>query len=782
MLKTLVMTLLAISFSLGCMPEPKTDDNGDSSWAQQAIPELLGRKIRGWEETDVLTQAVELLGRSDVSHALMQHDEFRVYWSEVLTDHIQIQRPGDYLAARTSDTECWSQPLAEADGGDLARWIRRHDPDGNPVPGPAGLGVKPQDFNMVDVVRSAVELDDLGPIYLTNLIPFIMSEGFNNTAEERLGTEFDEVYLGRNQSCMGCHNEIVSASDNHVLPWKKTFQPFPKLETKVLGGGFGSEATLTATHAVFQTAVRNGDEYPWEIDPSCVRGNDNRAVLTLGLNSSIPPNSGAVAKLASVKGTGKHILHLEAALRNGIRSLSGTSLNSIVGEGSETDLSEDEALAYMLALNIANNVWEEVMGERLTIVHGYSRNAEQRDLLRFLTENQLLAGGWSLRDMLETTLTSDWYNRTAPYAADDTVNASPYHLPMLLDPWLAKAPGEDAEPIERFNGQGRVVHRYAPRSLMRSAFSAMGHNTLPPHFVSGAGSDRNFVSYLGQYMNDARPGTSSVDFQAMMAWSERYGTCSVQPSGELDWIDHLISAASDWDAENPDEAPLTLRDMVLTMKDWLIGEATLDQDLDGDMESVALEVLFGYDLDTEIASIGPANLETSTRQYCGSLVSSPHFMLAGIRPANLGSGSRLRVCNPGQPCTWAETCEAWLPLLEEVSGEDLTCAAGSKTLGRPISISLPMPDGPDVITVSPIEMIPPAPSIPEDTRPVRPPPPPVPVLPDPIRPDPPPVEKPERMVEAAPHVASFSVGLEGEEGKEAKAYTLGSGTTSEYGR
>ena len=50
-----------------------------------------------------------------------------------------------------------------------------------------------------------------------------------------------------------------------------------------------------------------------------------------------------------------------------------------MGEGSETDLTPDEGLAYMLALNIANNVWEEVMGERLTVVHGYSRNAEQRD-------------------------------------------------------------------------------------------------------------------------------------------------------------------------------------------------------------------------------------------------------------------------------------------------------------------------------------------------------------------------------------------------------------------
>ena len=723
MLKTLAMTLLMLGFSLGCMPEPKSDDNGDRSWAQQAVPELLGRKIRGWEETDVLAQAVELLGRSDVTHALMQHDEFRVYWSEVLMDHIQIQRPGDYFAARKSDAGCWSEPLAEADGGDLARWIRKHNPDGNLVPGPGGHGVRPQDFNMVDIVRSSIELDDLGPIYLTNLVPFIMSEGANNSAEERLGSEFDEVYLGRSQACMQCHNETFSASDNRPIPltWKKTFQPFPKVEAKVLGdAGFGSATTIAATHAIFQTAIRQGSEYPWEIDPSCVRGLNRSGDLRQGLKASIPANSGGYTKLASIEGTGKHILHLEAALRKGIRSLSGTSLNSMVGDGDQTDLTEDEAMAYMLALNIANNVWEEVMGERLTIVHGYSRNAEQRDMLRFLTEDQLLAGGWSLRDILETILTSDWYNRAAPYAADDTINASPYHLPMLLDPWLAVPPGEEAEPIEQFNGQGRVVHRYAPRSLMRSGFSAMGHSTLPSHFVSNAGSDRDFVSYLGQYMNDARPGTSSVDFQGMMAWSERYGTCSPQPSGQPDWVDHLIGAAIQWDAENPDEDPLTLRDMVLTMKDWLIGEATLDQEMDGQEETVALETLFGYDLDTEIASIGPANLEMTTRQYCGSLISSPHFMLAGIRPAELGSGSRLRVCNPGQPCSWAETCEAWRPLLEEVSGEELECVALIQSLRRPLELAISRPNGPDLNTLPPIDLSPAVPTIPSDTRPTLP--------------------------------------------------------------
>lgn len=745
MSKTLVMIFLALFLAVGCMPEPDADDNGDASWAQQAIPELLGRKIRGWEETDVLTQAVELLGRSDVSQAMMAHDEFRVYWSEVLMDDVQIQRPGAYSGSRKAETDCWLEPMAEADGGDLARWIRKHNPNGSVATGPWGPGSKPDSFNMVDVVRSSIELDDLGPVYLTNLIPFIMSEGYNNNAEERLGTEFDEVYLGRNQSCMGCHNEAYSLSDNHPVAWKKTFQPFPEFEAKVLGdAGFGTEATLAATHAVFQPAIRDGVLYPWDLDPSCVQGRDNRGEMTDGLKPFLSSGEGDPATLASIVGTGKHILDVEEALRNGIRSLSGTTLNSFVGDGSDTDLTPDEGLAYMLALNIANNVWEEVMGERLTVVHGYSRNAEQRDMLRFLTEDQLLAEGWSLKSMLEAILTSDWFNRAAPYAANEAVNASPYHLPMLLDPWLAQPPGEATEPIEEFNGQGRVVHRYAPRSLVRSAFSAMGHSTLPPHFVSASGSERDFAINLGQYMNDSRPGTRSVDFQGIMAWSERYGTCSAPAFGESDWIDRLVSAASTWDAEHPAEAPLTLEDVVLTMKDWLIAEATLDQEFDDNMETEALEAIFGFDLETEIGAVGSVPLEEGARQYCGSLISSPHFMLAGIRPAELGSGSRLRVCNPGQPCTWEETCEAWLPLLEEASGENLQCSPLSQTLRRPLVIVLPTPVGPDLPTIPPTDFTPILPSAPVERPPLVPT---VPTLPDrPIGPSPAPIEKPARTV------------------------------------
>ncbi|MAI77807.1 MAG: hypothetical protein CL917_02595 [Deltaproteobacteria bacterium] len=726
MMRIIATATLMILLLLGCMPEPDTDDNGDRSWAQQAVPELLGRKIRGWEETDVLAQAVGLLGRSKVSQAIMFDDAFRIYWSEILIDHIQTQRPGA-SGNRTGVTSCWNTPMAGPDSGDLARWIETHHPDGTLAVSAASpyLGARPYDFNMVDIIRSSIELDNLSPIYLSNLIPFVMNEGYNNVATERLGGEFDEIYLGRPQSCMTCHNENYSASD---LPdWKRTFQPFPKVETKVFGGALGSAETLASSHAIFNPEIRGGDFYPWDIDPSCVRKSGDPLQ---GLRQSIPGSGGAYTKLGSVTGTGKHILDLEEALRDGVQSLSGSAINSFVNEGESTDLSDNEALAYLLALKITDNLWQEVMGERLTVVHGYSRNSQQRETMRFLAEDKLIAERWSLRNVLEAILTSRWFNRSAPYVGDSTINHSAYHLPMVLDPWLAKAPGETSEPINNFNGQGRVVHRYSPRNLIRSAGTALGHASLPAHFAAGSGTDRKFLENLGQYLNDYSPGTRSVDFQGMMSWAARYGSCQTPTDTDTDWINELTSAAGEWDALHPTEPPITLRDLSLTMKDWLVGEATLDHDVSAGTESDAIEALFGIDLDTPLNSISPSFLEDRARLYCGSLISSPHFMLAGIRPGDLGSGSRLRVCNPGEPCTWIETCEAWLPLLEEASDEDLECTPSTQTLRRTIHLTPPTLNRPE-LTRPTAEFSPEPVELPRPPIPLIPPQPPMPTPPEP---------------------------------------------------
>ena len=116
MLRNATATAALCLFALGCMPEPTTDDNGNPSWVQQVVPELLGRKSRGWEETDVLAKAAGLLGRTTVTRAVALDPDFAANWSEILVDHLQIQRADLVAANRTADTQCWGGPMAFEEG------------------------------------------------------------------------------------------------------------------------------------------------------------------------------------------------------------------------------------------------------------------------------------------------------------------------------------------------------------------------------------------------------------------------------------------------------------------------------------------------------------------------------------------------------------------------------------------------------------------------------------------------------------------------------------------
>ena len=742
MRKYLALFLLPVIAASGCMPSPESDDNGNTSWVQQAVPELLGRRARGWEESHVLAQAVDFMGREKVSQAIMTKPEFVNHWTDLVMDHLQVQRKGD-SGNRNADYECWQTPKLASHDWKLARWVEAHNPDKSlsyaainpgslPTASPRTTSILP--WNMNDLIRSALLLDDLSPVYLANLIPFQMNPGYNSESRrmgrERLGNKFDEIYLGRNQGCMSCHSEAKSSSntkntvDDVSMEWIRTHPQNFLVDEKIFNFsgdefGFGSEDTINASHAPFNPHFRGGEfTDPWSINLSCVRGRkfqNSVTGLTLGLPNSVgnphaaegepdpetPDNDPITASLATINGMHKSILDVEQSLRAGMRSLSGTSLESHFLESGNDALNPDEAMAYLVALNITNNVWQQIMGERLTIAHGYSRNVEQRDMHRFLTEDKLLPGRWSLRDVLTSILASSWFNRAAPYASNTAVFDSPYQLPMVLDPWLALAPWSTTTPApeNEANSQGRVVHRYAPRTLVRSAASALDHPVRFDHLPTQTSPDYQFAKNMGQYLNDYLPGMRSSDLVSVMTWSNEYGSCQ-KPSGQAeDWIDRLSAQAMAWDADNPSQPPLQLRDVVLTLKDRLIGEPNLDADvpdgMPGDFESQSIQGVFGgYSLSTPVSYIGEGGLEDGARAYCGALVTSPQFMLAGIRPAEQGEFPRLRVCSPDEPCGWTETCQDWLPALEQVSGLDLQCYGGK--VGHKLEFNLERPDGVEV--------------------------------------------------------------------------------------
>jgi hypothetical protein len=192
---------------------------------------------------------------------------------------------------------------------------------------------------------------------------------------------------------------------------------------------------------------------------------------------------------------------------------------------------------------------------------------------------------------------------------------------------------------------------------------------------------------VGQYLSSIDAGFVSVDFQSLLSWDDAQGRCDKQKAGvSNDWVDALIDAIDAFNQANPNDS-ITLFDVVMTLKDWLIQEPTLggyvprsdttpDDIVWGEVdpietESDALEALFGLPLDEHVTSDSIS--EPALRELCGVYLRSPQFMLAGIIRNDTFQAPRLRVCNEG-PCSYLEMCDAYEPSLQK-AGFDLNCSS-----------------------------------------------------------------------------------------------------------
>jgi hypothetical protein len=456
---------------------------------------------------------------------------------------------------------------------------------------------------------------------------------------------------------------------------------------------------------------------PWNIATSC-------AVVTSG-SATEGPIDGFFAGLITSYGTVKD---LDDKLRDGRAALPGAA--SIDG---------DTAFAYMVAAKITENVWLELMGSPLTIVNYYARNVRQKDLHRHLTEQVFLANGWSLRELIVEILALGYFNRRAPAAS---LQSHFDELPAIFDAFLPESrvcsTGPEPDPVDdltfgsespisgggattgtrleahfelgdgqqcAYNGQGELVHRYSPRALLQAASKALAWPT-PRSFASEAYPSLQLQKAIGQYISDFDPGRSTVDFESLLSWDAAHSICAREDKGvEQDWIDALIAGIDPFNTAHPG-APLSLRDVVLTLKDWLIQEPKLSGYVPSGGGSVAaadtlvfgqapaittepalLESLFAVSLDTPATtgSIDAARL----RELCGVYLKSPQSMLAGVVRNDALSAPRLRVCNAG-PCTYQAMCQAFQPALTKV-GHSIQCRASS--VAEPFDLTLQSPGG-----------------------------------------------------------------------------------------
>jgi hypothetical protein len=710
--RTLTAALFVMCGTLaypGCTPERPplptaiSADAGDYSFVRQAMPILLGRKTKGHAEVMLLADVIAATDRGTVVRALMDQPEFIDHWAEHFVDRLRVHRE-----TRKLHDLCYGDPMrTTSDSGSTARIILNRPASSGPIVGAPS-------FNMTDLIRSSLEADNLSVIYRAHLFALLDKPSTGNEITEQnvrddFGATFGNTYINRQIGCLLCHNSEFSRSGEYS-GWDRS-HPIPgTFERSLFSSSFGRDHQ--EVHALFRSANVNAPPVTDPETPADSPDPSAQTILPWGMQRcgefklTVPDDPlGKQAYLVRNYGLQGGIFDLEESLWNGVNFLNVNGLNR-VGSALTND---DAAFAFLVAANIVDETWTAVMGYPLTIPINLPRNPDQQAVLWNMSEGLFIRIHWSLKYVLRRILTSEYFNRLPPVAFANVLpspgepDLTPFDMPILFDPWNEADPrcppealpnpgsatgcwptqpqsdpahsvGDDPE--RHFNAMTESIHRYSPRSLLNSVSAALDW-PVPTRFPGEDYPHSALVKAIGGFATDAQPGFDSVDFQGLLHWEWLHGACDKagKQSGD-DWIDRLVATVPAFDAAHPG-SPATLRDAVVTIKDWLLGDSRID----ALSETPALETILGAPLNTVAASMTPADLSIRLRRVCGVMLETPQFMLAGIAPRELGAAPRLRVCN-GAPCSYREMCEQLRPAVESQNWL-MTCNDESVTVHRP---------------------------------------------------------------------------------------------------
>jgi len=359
----------------------------------------------------------------------------------------------------------------------------------------------------------------------------------------------------------------------------------------------------------------------------------------------------------------------------------------LCGEASEagaaTQIEPDSALAGLVAQSLSDRIWQTLLGSSLRLVHDFSRTSPQGKWLMHESE-YTMGRTWSLEGSLRSVLLNPhFFNRPAPADSGLGTLHENYELPLVLDPWVAadprrppvaeegwepggSAPSPDAayvpeaHPEDWFNGMGDGIHRRTVRAILNSASQAMGWSPPKRYPLYGDYFSQKLVTAMGQFMNDAEPGSHRLSFEGLLGWDNLAASCE-EEGVAADWIDQLVDAVS---------PATTYHDVSNALHLRLINQATPPEALDAVAEVFGL----GGAADLEGPVGDGSGLAVGLREICGALLISPQFLLAGLEPPGLGASSSLRACLPGETCGYAAICreirDGGVPMSQ---GWDLVC-------------------------------------------------------------------------------------------------------------
>ncbi|APR85921.1 Hypothetical protein A7982_11270 [Minicystis rosea] len=622
----------------------------DQAWVRRALFALEGRRAAGQAEVNALEDVITAIRAADrrasettasegrdledakrvVARMLMTENAFRERWSDFLLDALHVNR----IELKNQD-DCYGPPNPSAfDDGSLAAYVRDHDPATSSPP--------VFDFDMGQLLSSALELDDLSVVYRANLFAMMHRpidganvdfEAMERIRRQDFGAVFSTAYVHRDLVCLGCHNSEFSVTYNQDPALNRHWAIPGLFEDAIYGASNGKHPPEEAAekgpddlraYSIFRVAdvADENGERPWGWTKSCGRFVEPQSDDPLGIDAFF----GSIRSTpeAPARGLRASVWDVERSLRRGVDLLAAHGLRRGAG-GKLADA--DEAFAYLVAENIVEKVWDEVVGHPLTIANYFPRTQVQRDILMALTEH-FVASRFSLKTLLLDIVAHPVFNLKAP---DEGCGVAPYELPNVFDPWTTS----DNDLGKRGNSPADGVFAISSRPLVRSMHRALGWPSLSEY--PGDDQTTDFEAAIGFFLKDAEPGFRGLDFQGRLVWESVYAACPDQTGGN-DFIARLVTRAQ----QKPGS---TVGDAVSALKDRLIGEPEI-----GAAEKADLAALVGGSLDA--TDLG--DLDHKLRTVCGVLVSTPQLMLGGAVPKDTRTVPAL---TPPE-VSYASTCAA----------------------------------------------------------------------------------------------------------------------------
>lgn len=353
------------------------------------------------------------------------------------------------------------------------------------------------------------------------------------------------------------------------------------------------------------------------------------------------------------------IYEIEAALAAGAeRVQTGLRVND---DGS---VNGDAAFAWLVGAGLADRVWKEAFGRRLTLSHHVSRNADQRDRLMHYT-TALVRGGFSLRSLLVEVVTDPLFNQAAPAEA---LARSAYYVSPVFDPWTIEEDDEAVRPNSLADG----LHPLSPRVRLRAAYTALEWTPGPEFSELETDFHPLAQAGIGVFLKESEPGFDAQGLQPTLTWEHLLGACrdpGNPPETESDPNDWIAALVAEVERRGATGTNTSWEQAVATVKDRIVGEGWLSEG-----ERAATETLLGFTLADRMT--GTPDADVPLRRVCGALLSSPQFLLSGLSSLEPPEDPPVLVPVPGtrfqEHCT--DLSAAMYP------DGDLDCSTGAAVL------------------------------------------------------------------------------------------------------